>query len=128
MKLLLDTNILLLSAIGNLPSRAEELIIDPRNNLYYSAAAIWEIVIKTQIDKLGLNMSTKSFEAEIRNRAYRALSITSEHVHMIGILPNIHKDPFDRIMIAQAYAEGMSFITTDKTLANYGDVVLFCPK
>jgi PIN domain nuclease of toxin-antitoxin system len=123
-RLLLDTNILLKGALGELPEKIISLLEDEKNDLHYSAAAIWEIAIKTGMGKLTLNMSTRSFEAELKGSGYRPLNITPEHTHTTTTLKDIHKDPFDRIMVAQAVCEGMTLVTSDRLLAGYGDIVL----
>jgi PIN domain nuclease of toxin-antitoxin system len=121
MRLLLDTNVLLLGALGELPAKADALINDSNNEVHYSSAAIWEIAIKTKSKKLDLNMSTRAFENELLRQGYQPLSVASEHAHQTALLIDIpgHKDPFDRIMVAQSICEGMTLITTDQTLATY---------
>ncbi|MDR1184170.1 MAG: type II toxin-antitoxin system VapC family toxin [Coriobacteriales bacterium] len=121
MRLLLDTNVLLLGTLGELPRRADALINDLNNEVYYSSAALWEIAIKTKIGKLELNMSTRAFENELLRQGYQPLSITTEHAHQTILLNDIpgHKDPFDRMMVAQSICEGMTLITTGQALAAY---------
>jgi PIN domain nuclease of toxin-antitoxin system len=124
-RLLLDTNVLLLGALGVLSEEADRLINDPNNEIHYSSAAIWEIVIKVKSGKLELNMSTRDFENELLLQEYRPLNITPDHAHQTLFLDDVlqHKDPFDRIMVAQSIYEGMTFLTTDKALASYGRTV-----
>jgi PIN domain nuclease of toxin-antitoxin system len=125
MRLLLDTNVLLFGALGELAAEADTLINDLNNEVYYSSAAIWEIAIKVKSDKLKLNMSTRAFENELLRQGYQPLSLTPEHAHQTAFLIDApgHKDPFDRIMIAQSICEGMTLITSDQTLAAYGQTI-----
>jgi PIN domain nuclease of toxin-antitoxin system len=125
MKLLLDTNVLLLGALGELSAEADVLINDQNNEVHYSSAAIWEIAIKTKSGKLELNMSTRAFENELLRQGYQPLSVASEHAHQTVLLIDVpgHKDPFDRIMVAQSICEGMTLITTDQALVAYDQTV-----
>ena len=125
MKLLLDTNILMFAALGELPKAAQHLLEDEENQLYYSVAAIWELIIKTGTGKLDLQMSAKEFETELIAAGYQALPINSKHAHCLSTLKNVHRDPFDRIMLAQALHEGMDFISTDHLLTQYGSFVVY---
>ncbi|MDR1015475.1 MAG: type II toxin-antitoxin system VapC family toxin [Coriobacteriales bacterium] len=125
MRLLLDTNVLLFGALGELPKEADALINDLGNEVHYSSAAIWEITIKARSGKLELNMPTKAFENELLRQGYRPLGIAPEHAHQTAFLIDVpgHKDPFDRIMVAQSICEGMLLVTTDQALAAYGQTV-----
>jgi len=125
MNLLLDTNVLLLAANGELPKDVLALIESRENTNSYSVAAIWEIVIKVGTGKLKLNMNAKEFEAAILSRGYKAIAINSEHAHAVSMLKDIHRDPFDRIMIAQALVGGYDFVTCDAQLTRYGSHIIY---
>ena len=121
MHLLLDTHVLLWAAgtPDRLSSQAVNLLQDPENHLLFSAASIWEITIKQ-----GLGCSDFRVEPEVLRRAlvengYSELAITSTHVMAVAHLPGIHKDPFDRVLVAQAVTEGILLLTVDDVVAKY---------
>ena len=128
MKLLLDTHILIWAAAGTLPLRAERLLMDEKNTLFFSSASIWEITIK-----LGLNRPDFQIDAELlregllRNH-YEELYVTSLHALAAKHLPLLHKDPFDRILLAQAQCEGLTFLTADRIIKTYPGSIIFIKK
>lgn len=122
MKLLLDTHLLLWAAEGSrrLPRTAHKLINDPDNELFFSAASLWEIAIKQTLDSPGgLNVNARLLRRGLLDNGYSELPILSEHAVAIDALPIIHKDPFDRILLAQAVTEGITLLTSDKLVAKY---------
>jgi PIN domain nuclease of toxin-antitoxin system len=119
MKLLLDTHILLWAAADTLPKKAEELITNEENILLFSAASIWEIVIKNNLSRLNFQVDTFMLHNGLLNNGYIEVAIDSYHSLVTGKLPLIHKDPFDRILVAQAQAERATLITCDKILTEY---------
>jgi PIN domain nuclease of toxin-antitoxin system len=121
--LLLDTNLLIRSAQGDLPHEAANLIADLNNNLHYSVAALWEISIKHGSGKLQLPVTPWELELGLTANGYQSLDIKSKHVRQLSSLAQIHRDPFDRIMVAQAITEQMLLLTLDQTLAKYGQAV-----
>ncbi|MCC2624893.1 MAG: hypothetical protein K0R14_766 [Burkholderiales bacterium] len=126
MKLLLDTHVLLWVSQDhpNLAKQAKELIIDGNNYVYFSTASIWEIMIKKRVSKLDINI--KTFVADLYKMNIFELPIEIEHILKLEELPNHHKDPFDRILIAQALAEPVKLITHDQALLAYSpDLVLY---
>ncbi|MDR0626368.1 MAG: type II toxin-antitoxin system VapC family toxin [Bifidobacteriaceae bacterium] len=123
MKLLLDSSILILSAKGSPPAGATSLIEDRAHQLYFSVAALWEITIKYGSGKLKLPVTPWELQAGLLESGYLNLNITAPHVNQLPALREIHRDPFDRIMVAQAIVEGMLLVTTDATLSGYGDMV-----
>jgi PIN domain nuclease of toxin-antitoxin system len=125
MKILCDSNILIFAAMDELPPIARQVINDEDNALYYSAAAIWEISIKYSSGKLKLPCSPRVFKEQLDSNGYREVRIDSEHALATSDLDNNHKDPFDRIMIAQAQKGEMKLLTTDEALSLYGDAVLW---
>jgi PIN domain nuclease of toxin-antitoxin system len=115
-RLLLDTHVLLwwLSADAQLSRRANEAIGDDDSAVYVSAASAWEIAAKARIGKLpGAESLAQDFEAEIKQHGFLPLSITLEHGQRAGNLPGPHKDPFDRMLIAQAQAGNLSVVSNE---------------
>jgi PIN domain nuclease of toxin-antitoxin system len=126
MKLLLDTNILLWAAADMLPKNAAEYILDESNELYYSSASIWEVTIKHGLNRSDFIADPNILHTSLTENDYRQIAITSEHSLLTGTLPKIHKDPFDRILIAQSIIEGIFLLTTDEIIAKYpAPVILF---
>ncbi|HEY9179256.1 MAG TPA: type II toxin-antitoxin system VapC family toxin [Candidatus Baltobacteraceae bacterium] len=127
MRLLLDTHVFLLSATEpeTLSASARNAIVDPANEVFVSAAVAWEISIKVAAEKLALPGDPAAwFPARLRALAFDPLHISVEHALAAGALPDIHKDPFDRIMIAQAQIEGLTFVTRDPQNRKYAVRVL----
>lgn len=120
MKLLLDTHMLIWAATNDpkLSYEAALLIENPANEVFFSAASIWEMTIKA--DKLPIDPGI--FRTSLLRNGYKELSVSSEHALGVRLLPDIHKDPFDRIMIAQANVEGISFLTQDGNALKYPGV------
>jgi PIN domain nuclease of toxin-antitoxin system len=125
MKLLLDTHMLLWAAAGTLPKKAEKMVISENNTLYFSPASIWEIVIKKKLRDFKIDPEV--LRRGLLDNHYQELPITSLHTLAINDLPQIHQDPFDRILLAQAKAEGISLLTSDRVLRGYPGPVIFIP-
>jgi PIN domain nuclease of toxin-antitoxin system len=123
MKLLLDTHILLWAAgqPDKLPESAREMLLDKRNRLFFSTANIWEIVIKKGIGRHDFKIDPERMHKMLVLNDYKELAITAEHVMRVNVLPPLHKDPFDRILIAQARSEGMLLMTGDASVIAYGE-------
>lgn len=121
MKLLLDTNLLLWAAgqPDRLPREARLLIEAAENELFFSAASLWEIVIKRGLGREDFRVDARLLRRGLLDNGYSELPVGSEHVVAIEGLPPIHKDPFDRILLAQAQVEGITLLTADPTLARY---------
>ncbi len=121
MTLLLDTHLLLWAAgdSGQLSSKAQNLLGDPATELMFSTASIWEIVIKSALDRDDFRVDPQRFRNGLIQNGYSELEIRSEHALAVGSLPLIHKDPFDRILIAQAQVENVTLLTTDDKMARY---------
>jgi PIN domain nuclease of toxin-antitoxin system len=128
MKLLLDTNILLLAASDELPKLAEEYVLDESNELYYSAVSIWEIVIKRALNRSDFDADPNLMHTALLENGYTQLPIEARHTLLTGALPMIHKDPFDRILVAQSISEGISLLTTDEILTKYPAPVILVKK
>lgn len=121
MKLLLDTHLLLWAASSSdkLPAAARKLLEDPQNELLFSPASLWEIVIKRGLGRSDFQVDARVLRRGLLDNGYQELPITSEHTVSIDSLPPIHKDPFDRILVAQATVEGITLLTTDAVVAQY---------
>ncbi len=122
MKLLLDTHVIIwsVSEPKRLSKKAQCYIADAET-IYVSAASIWEISIKLQLNKLQLDLN--AFLNEIDNLGIQALPVTWKHAQLTKDLPLHHKDPFDRILIAQATIEPLTLLTNDAVLPQYSDLV-----
>ena len=119
MKYLLDTCVLLWWVNGskNIGLKTISQLNNTENSVYISAASIWEIAIKVRTGKLCIEADLSSTLAALD---LIPLSITFQHGHLAGSLPMIHEDPFDRILVAQAFTEGLTLITADKIIPEYG--------
>lgn len=125
MKLLLDTHLLLWAAgePTRLSPGARVLIESPDNELFFSAASLWEIAIKRGLGRADFQADPRLLRRGLLDNGYSELPIVSEHVVAIESLPPVHKDPFDRILIAQATIEGITLLTADSLVAQYGGPV-----
>ena len=127
MELLLDTHILLWAA--NEPSKlsdaAREAIGNTENELLFSAASIWEIVIKSSLGRPDFDVDAHQLRRGLLDNGYDELAITSEHALAVAMLPSLHKDPFDRILVAQAISEGLRLLTVDQAVADYPGPIQF---
>lgn len=121
MKLLLDTHLLLwaASAPERLPAAALTLLDDAANILLFSAASLWEIAIKRSLGRADFQVDPRVLRRGLLDNGYEELSISSEHAVFIDSLPDLHKDPFDRILVAQATVEGITLLTADAVIAQY---------
>jgi PIN domain nuclease of toxin-antitoxin system len=123
--LLLDTQILLwaVSQPERLPAAARTLLTNPDNDLFFSPASLWEIVIKNTLGREDFRIEPRILRRGLLDNGYAELPITSEHAVNIESLPRLHKDPFDRILLAQAITEGITLLTSDVQVARYGGPV-----
>lgn len=121
MKFLLDTH-LLLWAVGKpdrLPADARRILEDKVNQLLFSIASLWEYVIKQTSGRHDFRMNARSLRRALLDNGYAELPIAGNHVLALETLPMLHKDPFDRILVAQATAEGIILLTVDSLVAQY---------
>lgn len=125
MKLLLDTHMLLWAAAGSLPGKAESLVSDPDNSLYFSPASIWEIGIKRNLGRKDFRVDPEVLRRGLLDNQYIELCITSLHALAANDLPLLHKDPLDRMLLAQAKSEGIVLLTSDAALREYPGPVLY---
>ena len=121
MKLLLDSHLLLWAAGApeRLPGAALPLLQDPENTLLFSAASLWEITIKRGLGRDDFQVDPRVLRRGLLDNGYEELPITSEHAVFIDSLPELHKDPFDRILVAQATVEGITLLTSDSLVGQY---------
>jgi PIN domain nuclease of toxin-antitoxin system len=120
-KLLLDTQILLWAAgqPERLSAAARRLLNDPGNELLFSAASLWEVAIKNTLGREDFRVEPRLLRRGLLDNDYVELPVTSQHAVNIDGLPLLHKDPFDRLLLAQAISEGITLLTADKQLAEY---------
>ena len=121
MKLLLDTHLLLWAAedAKRLPKAGRRLIQDLDNELLFSAVSLWEITIKRGLGRTDFQVDPRILRRALLDNGYTELAITSEHAINIDQFPSTHKDPFDRLLVAQAAVEGITLLTSDARLARY---------
>jgi PIN domain nuclease of toxin-antitoxin system len=121
MKLLLDTQILLWAAgqPERLSALARRIINDARNQLFFSAASLWEVAIKSSLGRRDFRAEAGPLRRGLVDNGYDELAITCQHAVAVGTLPPIHRDPFDRMLVAQAAIEGILLLTADPVVAQY---------
>jgi PIN domain nuclease of toxin-antitoxin system len=126
MKILLDTHVLLWVAGDpkQLSVQAKKLLEDPQNQLYFSAASLWEISIKNKLGRTDFKVDLPVLRRNLLDYGFEEIAINSAHTMAIEALPNIHKDPFDRMLIAQTIVEGITLMTADSAVAEYPVAVL----
>jgi len=122
---LLDTHLLLwaASAPERLSAKARSLLLATDSRLIFSAASLWEISIKRTLGRADFNVDPRRFWRMLLVNGYTELAVNSEHAIAVNDLPPLHKDPFDRILVAQARVEGIVLLTVDKAVAKYGEGV-----
>ena len=126
MQVLLDTHIALWAIADDerLSSRAREMILDAVNSIRISAASLWEISIKRSLANIEMPISSKDALEYFTRSGYLVLPVTAAHTIAAESLPEIHRDPFDRMLVAQALEEPMRLLTHDQTVARYSDTVI----
>lgn len=124
MRVLLDTHIVLWWLTGDrrLSKQADRVIKDADNVIFVSAASIWEVAVKTGLGQI--EADPFAIQAAIEPSGFAELPVTGKHTAQVATLPSHHRDPFDRMLLAQSLAEPMRLLTSDATLARYGDIVL----
>ena len=125
MRLLLDTQILLwaVNRPDRLSAAARTLLTNADNDLLFSPASLWQVSIKNAIGRDDFRVEPRVLRRGLLDNGYAELPITSEHAVNIESLPLLHKDPFDRILLAQAFTEGIMLLTSDVQVARYGGPV-----
>jgi PIN domain nuclease of toxin-antitoxin system len=121
LKLLLDTQLLLWAAgqPERLSAAARKLLNAPRNELIFSAASLWEIAIKSTLGRDDFRVEPRLLRRGLLDNGYVELPVTSQHAVSLDGLPPLHKDPFDRLLLAQALSEGITLLTSDVPLSRY---------
>jgi len=121
MKLLLDTHLLLWAAgePDRLSAEARSLIDNPENELLFSAASLWEVAIKRSLGRNDFKVDGRLLRRGLLDNGYSELPIVSDHVVAMESLPTLHKDSFDRVLVAQATVEGVTLLTVDSLVAQY---------
>jgi PIN domain nuclease of toxin-antitoxin system len=124
-KLLLDTHLLLWAAEqpDRLSALAQSLIADPANTPVFSSASIWEIGIKFALGRDDFDSDPRSLRRDLLDHGYVEIPVTSEHAVAVLALPPLHRDPFDRILVAQSIVEGIVLLTADAIVARYRGLV-----
>lgn len=124
MRLLLDTHVLLWCMSGDRRLREESaaLVRDPANDVYFSAASVWEVAIKAALGKL--RVDTGELLRNLAAEGFSELPVFGRHAAEVAALPAHHRDPFDRLLVAQSRVESLRLLTDDKTLLRYGEQVI----
>lgn len=128
MRVLLDTHLLLWTKLSpnRLPQEVRELLLEPATEPQFSVASIWEIAIKQSQGRRDFDVDAMVLRGDLLAAGYSEIPVFGEHATAVSVLPWIHKDPFDRLLVAQAIVEGIELLTVDATLARYpGPIRLF---
>ncbi len=125
MRLLVDTHLLLWSAAMSrrLPSEARRLLEEQNNDVFYSAASLWEIAIMAGLRKSDFMVNLALLRPALAGMGFVELPVSGAHAEKLATLPPVHKDPFDRMLVAQSLTEPLVLLTNDAILAGYGDCV-----
>lgn len=121
MKLLLDTHVLLWASDQphKLSRVARHLLDDSDNDLIFSAVSVWEVAVKQSTGRSDFDFDARLLRRGLLDNGYNELFLTSAHAVALDGLPPLHKDPFDRMLVAQAQVEGFTLVTSDAKLARY---------
>lgn len=121
MKLLVDTHLLLWMAAepSKISKKGRSLLLKEDNDLFFSAASLWEIAIKSQLGRADFDVDPHLLRRGLIDNGYLELTINVEHALTVLSLPPLHKDPFDRMLVAQAIIEGFVLLTSDEQVAAY---------
>ncbi len=125
MRVLVDTHLLLWAVASSrrLPKEARNLIVDAANEVFYSAASVWEVAIKSGLRRRDFRANPTVFVHALARSGFSELPVTAAHAARVASLPGIHRDPFDRLLVAQSLSEPMTLITNDTALVGYGPLV-----
>lgn len=125
MRLLLDTQIMIWAAADDtrLTQAARALIAAKSSQVSFSVISLWETAIKSALGKPDFRHSAGVLRDGARRAGWEEINVTADHALAVAGLPAVHSDPFDRLLVAQARVEGMTFLTADRTLWRYGDPV-----
>ena len=122
MRLLVDTHLLLWATASSrrLPRAARRLLEDPANEVHFSAASLWEIVIKAALRKPDFRVDVALLRPALAQMGFSELAVSGAHAERLASLPPIHKDPFDRLIAAQSLELGLPLATVDPAMALFG--------
>jgi len=125
MRILVDTHLLLWAVARSrrLPGEVRSLLLDTANEVYYSAASIWEVAIKSALRRRDVRADPVVLLRALAQSGFSELPVTATHAARVAGLPAIHGDPFDRLLVAQSLVEPMTLLTNDAILAGYGPLV-----
>lgn len=125
MRLLVDTRVLLWAVAepGKLPAVARSMLEAGENEVLFSAVSVWELAIKLQIGRLSLQIELEDLTRAAEQMGFAELPVSAAHAAGVRHLPSYHRDPFDRLLIAQALHEPARLLTADRTLGRYSDLV-----
>lgn len=125
MNFLVDTHLVLWAAVApkKLSQQARETLAGSDARLWFSAASVWEIAIKRSLNRSDFDVEPHRLRRGLLNNGWRELSVAGDHAAAILALPPIHKDPFDRMLLAQAHVEGLILVTSDEIVAKYPGAV-----
>jgi PIN domain nuclease of toxin-antitoxin system len=120
-RFLLDTHLLLWAAGPDerLSAEVRRLLADPENELSFSVVSLWEVAIKQRLGRADFRADARVLRRALHDNFYSELSITGEHALAVAALPPLHKDPFDRMLVAQSMVEGITLLTADPQVAQY---------
>lgn len=122
MQILLDTHFLIWHAFDELEKnspKSNNIVYDLENELYFSSVSLWEIAIKSSLNKPNFNIDVKELEDGLIESGFKQLYISNQHIFELSNLAHVHKDPFDRLLIAQAKVENFHFLTVDEKIILY---------
>lgn len=127
MNILLDTHVILWAAItpDRLPPKAQSMILDEGNALMFSVASLWEVTIKRALDRPDFQVDASVLRAGLLSNGYNELPIEGRHCLTLASLPPLHRDPFDRMLVAQALSDGLTLLTADSIVAEYDGPIRF---
>lgn len=126
MILLADTHILLWAALrlDRVPARARQLMEDETHELAFSVVSLWEIAIKSAQGRPDFNVDPRRLRRQLLRNTWRELPVTGEHALTVSDLPPLHKDPFDRLLLAQAIVDDAQLLTVDARLGDYNGPII----
>ena len=124
--MLLDTHLLIwaVSQPERLSAKGLALMSDAGNELFFSTASLWEIAIKASHKRADFMVDVPELYGELQRNAYKEVSVLAAHTFAVAHLPHLHKDPFDRLLLAQAMREDLTLVTADGLLASYPGPIL----
>lgn len=123
MRFLLDTNVLIWSIAEALKPETLDALADPENDLFVSDVSLWELAIKTGLGKI---QTPPDLDEQMERLGMKGVQLNRTHIAAYRDLPLLHRDPFDRMLVAQAKVENLILVTRDRALADYDITVLPC--